>query len=283
MERIKDDSRQMSPPFIRLAHVPGAQGDNVLTGRHGVKKLTQEQAPAILVSYVYVDEFLKKKSRYVYRDWMLDSGAYSAWNSGKQIDLSEYIDFCKKLKKSDQTLSEIIALDVIGSDRGSLANAHAMKAAGVEAMPVFHIGDDWGILREYAAGWDKVGLSCRFGESIIESLRFYDQCFAKVWPKKFHSFGWVAEDMLLRYPFHSCDASSWEVGPCAFGNWKRFGKMSVRGSKQDLRGEVLWYLELEARCRSKWKPLFDSLNWTGNDVRLALVNNTRVTRTFERS
>ncbi len=269
-------------PQVRLAHRPGAQGTNTLAGARNGKGLEPEKLPAILVSYVYIEQFIKKQQQYAYRDWMLDSGAFSAWNSGTEINLSEYIQFCKTIKAKDSSLSEIIALDVIGSATGSLANAKKMKQAGVDAMPVFHIGDDWGILKEYAAGWDKVGLSCRFGESIKDSMKFYDQCFAKAWPKKFHSFGWVAEDMLLRFPFHSCDASSWEMGPCAFGNWKTFGKMSVRGSKQDLRCEVLWYLELEARCRAKWGALFEKLGWNAkSDVRLAMNANGRCDRAME--
>lgn len=258
----------LSAPTLRLEKKPGAQKD---------------QIPAILVSYVYVQAFLKKQSKYVYRDWMLDSGAYSAWNSGYEIDIHEYIATCKHLRKTDPTLAEIIALDVIGSDRGSLKNAIIMKNAGVEAMPVFHIGDDWGILKDYAAGWDKVGLSCRFGESLKDSYKFYDQCFARAWPKKFHSFGWIAEDVLIRYPFHSSDASSWEMGPCAFGSWKTFGKMSIRGSSHDLRAEVEWYLRLEQRVRAKWRPLFENLGWLPKpDVRLAVNGNVRSSTALRR-
>lgn len=264
-------------PKLYLAHVDGAQGTNCLTGRKNMPVLSPEDYPSLLVSYVYTDSFIANQSKYRYRDWMLDSGAYSAWNSGHEIKLSEYIEFCKRIKTADPTLSEIIGLDVIGSDKGSLKNLTEMKQAGVEAMPVFHIGDDWGILKEYADGWDKIGLSCRFGESQKESYKFYDQCFAKCWPKKFHSFGWIAEPVMLRYPFHSGDASSWELAPCAFGNWKRFGKMSIRGSKQDLRGEVKWYLGLEQRCRLKWGALFEQLGWNGKpDIRLAYDNRHRM-------
>lgn len=191
-------------PTLRLAHVPGAQGDNNLIGRKDMKQLLKDhEAPALLVSYVYIEAFLKIQEKYIYRDWMMDSGAYSAYNSGKEIDLHEYINACHLLKDSDPTLTEVIALDVIGSGEGSLRNAVKMKEAGVGyAMPVFHIGDDWEILKEYCKGWDKVGISCRFGESRKDSYKFYDQCFARTWPKKFHSFGWADEEVLMRYPLH---------------------------------------------------------------------------------
>jgi hypothetical protein len=114
--------------------------------------IEKEAYPAILNSFAYLKGFLKSRNTAFYRNWMLDSGAYTAWTKGIHIDLAEYIAVCKKLRAEDPTLAEIIALDVIGSGKGSLKNSLAMKAAGVEAMPVFHIGDDWGILKEYAAG-----------------------------------------------------------------------------------------------------------------------------------
>lgn len=240
-------------PTLRLAHVPGAQGDNNLLGRNGVEKIPDSSRPGLLISYVYLTAFEGYRSRYAYRDWMMDSGAFSAYNSGAVIDLDAYIKDCYRLLAEDPTLVEIIALDVIGDGRGSLVNADKMREAGLDVIPVFHIGDDWGILKEYCRNHRKVGLSCRFGESVKESYKFYDECFALAWPKKFHSFGWTAEQMLMRYPFHSSDSTSWEMGPCAFGRWKTFGKMSVRGSSQNLRVEIEWHLELEEKLRSKWK------------------------------
>lgn len=246
-------------PTVHLAHVPGAQGDNVLMGRNGVEALPDTSLPALLVSYWYIRGFLENQHRYKYRDWMLDSGAFSAHNSGKEIDLGEYIKFCLRVKAEDKTLREIIALDVIGDGPGSLINAHNMRDAGVDAMPVFHIGEDWAILKEYCEGWSKVGLSCRFGESIKESMCFYGQCFARHWPKKFHSFGWQGEVMLETFPFHSSDSADWEIKPARFGTWRSFAKkgstayMNLRGSKQNLRCEVEWYLALEARLRQRWE------------------------------
>ncbi len=263
-----------SPPIVRLAHVPGAQGDNVLKGRNGNNQLSREHWPSILISYFYIDVFLEQQEKFAYRDWMMDSGAFSAYNSGKSIDIERYIDTCLRLRQTDNSLAEIIALDVIDnststiksytatgtssdakrrSGEASLKNALYMKSKGVEAMPVFHIGEDYNILLEYCKHYDKVGLSCRFGEPKTLSYKFYDQCFARIWPKKTHSFGWIEEKMLMTYPFHSSDSSSWEVGPVGFGNWKTFGKMSIKGSAQNLTTEVLWYLKLEERLRERWR------------------------------
>lgn len=222
---------------------------------------TLRRPPAVLVSYATcLREFQRHRGQLQFRDWMLDSGAFSAYNRGVPIDLDAYIALCLELRATDTSLAEIIALDVIGDGVGSLRNARIMQERGVEAMPVFHVGEDWGLLAEYCAGWSKVGLSCRFGEPRSSSYRFYDQCFARHWPHRFHSFGWVEEQMLLRFPFHSADASSWMLAPKAFGNWQQWGHVPIRGShSNNLVGEVNWYLDLESRVNERWAGVYREL------------------------
>lgn len=76
----------------------------------------------------------------------------------------------------------------------------------------------------------------------------------------------------MALPWHSVDATNWEIGPCKFGRWQTFGAMSVRGSKQNLRAEVEWYLALERRARAKWKNQMAELAGLGTTVRLAVVS-----------
>ena len=79
------------------------------------------------------------------------------------------------------------------------------------------------------------------------------QCFGRIWPKRVHGFGYGTEAALMRVPFHSADATSWEMGPCAFGRWKSFGgKLSVR-QHHDITSEVVWYLEMERKVQARWR------------------------------
>lgn len=207
----------------------------------------KDRCPKILVSYFYLKTYNLHKHKYHPTHTMLDSGAYSAWNSGKTIDIDA---LCEEIK--NPYWKEAVGLDVIGDAEGSLKNALYMKRKGVNAMPVFHIGDPWEILQEYCKQFDKVGLSCRFGESIKTSDLWNDQCFARQWPHKFHSFGWLAEKSMMRVPFHSADSSSWALGPGAFGTWREFGKLSIRG-KIDLTAQVDSVLRMERRLQTRWK------------------------------
>jgi len=87
---------------LRLAYHP--EGDRTLKDlrlAYNPGPIDAYGAPALLVSYVYLEPFLKNRTRYHYRDWVMDSGAFSAHASGRAVDLQAYIDTCKRLMESD--------------------------------------------------------------------------------------------------------------------------------------------------------------------------------------
>lgn len=260
-------------PTLRLAHHHNAQGDNNLKGRHGVKPLPVASAPALLVSFVYLKPFIKNRKNYVYRDWALDSGAYSAHNSGTEIDLQEYINTCLELIETDPTLIEIFALDVIGDDEVSLRNTEEMWRQGVKAIPTFHVGEPEAYLLHIAKEYPKIALGGAVGFKGKDA--WAQQCFARVWPKAIHGFGFGGRKSIMLLPWHSVDATNWEAGPCKFGRWNSFGNMSVRGSQQNLRAEVEYFLKLEKEARQRWKKEFEKLPNGAGSIRLANVQSGR--------
>lgn len=240
-------------PTIRLAHCPGAQGDNCLRGKNDSQKLPEASAPALLVSFFYLEDWLKRRSQYIIRDWVLDSGAYSARNSGADISLDKYIDTCKRLIDEEEQLTEIFSLDVIGDWKATKRNTEKMWKAGVPAIPCFHLHEPWDYLKCIARDYPKIAIGGMADLRGKAKGYYVDQCFARTWPKPIHGFGAGSRDLVLRVPWHSTDATSWELGACGFGRWRAFGKMSVRGSQQNLRAEVEFYLRLEREARSKWE------------------------------
>lgn len=266
---LQSKGGRLEAPAVRLAHVPGAQGDNNLIGQRGVEQLPVESRPALLVSYVYLEPFLANKHRYAYRDWVMDSGAFSAHNSGMVIVLQDYIDCCKKLMAEDPTLTEVFALDVIGDWKAGIKNCEEMWRQGVEAIPCFHYGEPWELLTSLCKDYPKVALGGCVGKK--DKDKFAGQCFARVWPKRIHGFGFGSEKSIMAFPWHSVDATNWEIAPCKYGQWKAFGtqRVSVRGSRQNLRAEVEWYLDLERRARDRWRKEMKKLEAAGPSVRLA--------------
>lgn len=240
-------------PIVRLAHTPGAQGDNILMGAKGVKKLPPDRSPALLVSYFYLKNFLRYQNLYQYRDWALDSGAFSAHSLGKEINLTEYIACCKQLREEDKTLTEIFALDVIGDWKASIKNTERMWTEGIPAIPCYHYGEPEAALMHLKKNYPKIALGGCAKMGSTKKMAFVQACFARVWPHKVHGFGFGSELAIMGFPFHSVDSTSWEFAACGFGNWRAFGKMSIRGSSQNLRSEVEYYLTLEEKARTRWR------------------------------
>jgi len=240
-------------PTVRLALANGQAERNGTSGFERATQVEDVNAPGLLVSFVYLEPFLKNRARYQFRDWVMDSGAFSAHHLGRPIVLADYIATCQQLLASDPTLVEVYALDVIRDHVASQRNCEAMWAAGLRAIPCYHHGEPESVLREMAQTYPKIALGGAVGLKKAYKLRWAEQCFARVWPKPIHGFGFGSKDHLLALPWHSVDATNWESGPCRWGNWERYGQMSVKGSYQNLRGEVEHFLDMERLARVKWK------------------------------
>lgn len=210
----------------------------------------------LLVSYYYLRDYERSEAKVCGAKLMLDSGAFSAWKSGKSIDIDKLIE-----ETLNPRWGDTVSLDVIGDAEASARNCEYMRSRGSKAYPVFHIGDPWSLLDQYCSIYPKLGLSCRFGEAHVQSMRWLEQCFRRCWPHLFHSFGWVKEDMLMEFPFHSADTSSWINGRL-FGNWKGLGahKMKVPGSKALLVADMEFYAKLERRLKEKWHLVLEQVS-----------------------
>ena len=253
--RRKPDAQPEPPPTVEAVSLP---------------------APALLVSWVYLRSFLNARERIHHRDWVLDSGAYSAMNSGTKIDLQEYTEAAKRMVAEDPTLTEVFALDVIGDWRASLKNCEAMWAAGVPAIPCYHLGEPEDVLRTIARDYPKIALGGAVGAT--GKQKWAEQCFARVWPKRIHGFGFGSRQTILALPWHSVDASNWEIGPTKYGRWRTFGKMSVRGGKQNLQCEIDWYLSLERLAQHRWRKQMAQLDTLGPTIRLVHNDSNRMTQ-----
>ena len=123
----------------------------MLLGERGRQQLPEGSRPALLVSFFYLRPFLEKRARWAIRDWVMDSGAFSAANAGARIDLVEFTDTALRLLAEDPQLSEVYSLDVIGGDwRETARNTEYMWGRGVPAIPAWHKGEPWDVLEGYA-------------------------------------------------------------------------------------------------------------------------------------
>ena len=207
---------------------------------------------SLLVSFVYTREFYRTQNKWknLPPRTMLDSGAFSAWNSGETIDIEAL------MTEAAKGWGEAIALDVINNPTASLQNALFMKSRGLDVMPVFHFGEPFEILGEYKREFPRIGLSCRFGEPVKQSMNWLEVCFKRAYPAKFHSFGWVTRKMLERFPFWTADTASWTT-VMRFGQSRYFGRVPRAKATSRLDAEVRFYYELQHYLKSRWKKEFE--------------------------
>jgi len=218
--------------------------------------------PAILVSYWYVKGWLRYQPRINYRSWALDSGAFSAYNSGKKIDIDQYVEFCKEKQASDSTLHEIFALDVVKDWRAGLRNVERMWGEGIPAIPTYHIGEPEHVLEHLAKNYPKIALGG------VKALRGKAKrewpiaCFRRIWPCRVHGFAVTGVKDILAVPWDSVDSTTWFFGPQTYGMWRAYGgRMCVLGGvkKKSYAPEVRTYLELERKCRARWRRKYSEL------------------------
>ncbi|MBI3654050.1 MAG: hypothetical protein HY231_23715 [Acidobacteria bacterium] len=236
----------------------------------------KKHKPALLVSFVYVRNFLRFQDRLEYRDWVLDSGAYSAFNSGIEIRLSEYIQFAKSQRAKDGTLKEIFSLDVIGDYRAGLRNTEQMWSAGVEAIPCYHYGEPEWLLTELASSFPKIALGGCANVTVEQKIKWAAQCFARVWPKQIHGFGFGSDRFIKELPFHSVDSTSWCIAPLGFGKWRAFNYNALRSKSVTIRAEIDWYMKLEREMQARWKNAMREINASLPAIRLAVSGTTQI-------
>ena len=153
----------------------------------------------------------------------LDSGAFSAWTQGVEIDIQEYIRF---IKEHEEVIEVYANLDVIGmggkqpnekTAELTLKNQKIMEEAGLNPLPCFHYGEPMNYLEYYVENYDylALGVAGNVGKKLMPWL---DVCFADYicdkngMPKiKTHGFAVTSLSLMLRYPWWSVDSTSWVV------------------------------------------------------------------------
>lgn len=166
---------------------------------------------------------------------MLDSGAFSAWKRGIEINRQEYADY---IKRNIHLLDSYVNLDVIpgapnrkrtqaeveDSAQRSYKNQQWFKRQGLNPIPVFHQGEDFRWLHRYIDdGEPYIGISPSGDYPTVTIKPWLDQAFTITTNDKglpivrTHGFGVASFELLKRYPWYTCDATSW-VLTAAYGS-----------------------------------------------------------------
>lgn len=231
--------------------------------------------PEVLVSYLNVDKFLSSVSPSNVRSWVLDSGAFSAYNAGAEVDLHAFTDRCLELLASAWPPRVVFALDVIGDPEASLRNTDYMVKCGVPAVPCFHLFESWHYLDDMGKRFSKVALGGGANrganghggsDSFPKRRKWVEGCFARLWPKWVHGFGCCDRRLLFAFPFASADSTTWYYGPARYGalqfghrnNDGRISKVVPKRADNPVafaaavRVQVDWHFDLEEEVRRRF-------------------------------
>ncbi|MFM6827329.1 MAG: hypothetical protein ACKPKT_17355 [Dolichospermum sp.] len=168
---------------------------------------------------------------------LIDSGAFTAFTTGKVITPKEYgawaLDFKKQWEHKVKSLG-FFNLDVIGDQKGSNVNLHKLEKMGLNPIPIFTYGGDAKDLQYYLDNYNYIGFGGLVGRKTQEQLSWVRYCFSFVIKKyketgvlpKIHLLGVTKEAILNEVPCYSCDSSSW-VSCLRFGGGKAIGKKKI--------------------------------------------------------
>lgn len=149
----------------------------------------------------------------------LDSGAFSAFTKGVEIDLNAYCDYIKLNQEILENIDGSICasvLDGIGDPLKTYNNQMAMEKQGVRPLPCFHYGEDEEYLKHYVANYKYITLGGMVMVTTAQLKLWLDRIWSRYLintdgtPKvKVHGFGLTVPSIMGRYPWFSVDSSSW--------------------------------------------------------------------------
>ncbi|MEA3420777.1 MAG: hypothetical protein U9Q97_03765 [Acidobacteriota bacterium] len=145
----------------------------------------------------------------------LDSGAFSAWSKGIEINIQEYISF---IKQHEKYIDVYAVLDDILDPEKTLQNQKIMEDAGLKPLPCFHFGEDIKYIEYYLDNCDYIALGGMVPISSKDLSVWLDNLFKNYicdksgMPKaKVHGFGLTSLSLMFRYPWYSVDSTSWVI------------------------------------------------------------------------
>jgi hypothetical protein len=204
---------------------------------------------------------------------LVDSGAFSALNSGAAVDLDSYIAW---LKENEAGVDHAIALDVLGNPEQTDKNLQTMLDAGITTVPVHVLGDDearmdklfelsdyvaFGGLRRPRRGWAPKSY-------VAEKMK---------WAKgrRVHWLGYTKHGMITRFRPHSCDSANiaggqmWGHCMLYHGNnrWSRTTRKQFIGGGMVLPPEFERFSDQLGYSAEDW---YDDANWKRDKGRIVM-------------
>lgn len=139
---------------------------------------------------------------------LIDSGAYTAHTTGREVTLDGYAKF---LRRWEGTYTSAITLDVIGDPVATKRNTVELRDRGFNVMPVFTVGAPLGDLDEYADEYGYIAVGGLVGQRMNENTGRYRQMVcdrARRHGAGIHFLGVSTPRLMMSAKPYSCDVST---------------------------------------------------------------------------
>lgn len=176
---------------------------------------------------------------------MIDSGAFTKFNSKSTFSHINVMDYCKFLHEWKHYAEKYVMLDVIGNREQSVANYETMIDNGLNPMFVATIYDnDFDYIRKAVSRNPDIcvagGATCKSPWMIKRFQQVYQQTNGRA---RMHGLGYFTFPNMLRLNLRSVDSSSWKTAAARFGQ-------AVIFSEKERRTYRIWWRDV---CKGKIK------------------------------
>lgn len=200
----------------------------------------------------------------------LDSGAFSAFTKGVEIDIPGYCQYIRDnediVEKSDGILCASV-LDGIGDPLKTWQNQLYMESLGVQPLPCFHYGEDERYLEWYISKYEYITLGGMVPISTPQLKVWLDHLWDKYLtdgsgrPRlKVHGFGLTTLSLMERYPWHCMTEEDHQV--LSRTGWKSLADLIV--------GEEILCFD---KGNMQWEPILDLPIFTVVDAPISVLEN----------
>lgn len=197
----------------------------------------------------------------------VDSGAFTAWTKGIQLDVDEYIDWLNENESHIYLAGQIDCIP--GEFRKRATPAERNEAAEKTwqnylymrsklnnpdlVVYTFHLGEDYRFLQRALEDTTikYIALGGTVGSTVAIKEKFFEKCFQiiKNSPNpnvKVHAFGMTSFELIQKFPFTSVDSTSWIMTSANGGIFSDYGVISV-GQKHKYNPNNILYLPPQCR------------------------------------
>lgn len=208
-------------------------------------------SPYILESYYYIqpwqDELIKTRKMF-----LLDSGAFTFFSSGKSIDWNKYLDGYVSFI-NEHGIEHFIELDIddiIGFENVLKLRKKLEDRTGKQCMPVWHINRGKDEYIRMCKDYSYIAIGGLVGtERRSKRQQMLEQSFpwfintAHENGAQIHALGYTKIKELPKYHFDSVDSTSWRsqrYGRIEYFDGKTIKRIDGTKSRKKIKDELYW-------------------------------------------